>query len=244
MKEKIYTIPINDAVDAGAFCPFCLMYKRLEESAVSYAVGPAMMEPDFRQLTNEKGFCKKHMQQLHAESKALALALVLDTHLERVSGTLETDLKREKKGIIKKGSASKAEFVKLLEKVNSSCVICDNIEDTFARYFDTFLFMLKKDRDFWGKVLETEGFCMEHFSRLISLAAKEYSDSDFEKKILPVIDLQKRRIKEYNTHIKNFVKNFDYRNVNNKTDVPNEILLKTGQLLNGEFQPQEKKLNI
>lgn len=244
MKEKIYTIPINDAVDAGGFCPFCLMHKRLEESAVSYAVGPAMMEPDFRQLTNEKGFCNKHMRDLHAESKALALALVMDTHLEAVANILETDLKSRKKVHFKKGSTSKEEFIKALEKVSSSCVICDNIEDTFARYFDTFLFMLKKDDGFRGRVLGSDGFCMEHFSRLSSLAAREYSDGEFEKYFLPIIDLQRNRIKEYNTHIKNFVNNFDYRNANNKTEVPEDLLLKTGHLLNGDFQPKEKKLNI
>ena len=59
MKETIYTIPINDALEKECFCPLCEMYKDLEESEVRYAVGPAMMEPDFRELTNKKGFCKK-----------------------------------------------------------------------------------------------------------------------------------------------------------------------------------------
>ena len=243
MKEKIYTIPINDAVDAGSFCPFCHLYDRLEKSAVSYAVGPAMMEPDFRQLTNAKGFCKKHMRDLHAQSKALPLALVMDTHLETLAELLGSDLSSGKKSLFKKGEAVKSEFAEKLGKISSSCVVCEKIDDTFGRYFDTFVYMLKKESGFFEKVLSTDGFCMEHFALLAEVAASELSDGDFEKYFLPLVSLQKKRVEAYNEHIKNFVNNFDYRNANNKTPVPENLLLKTGHLLNGEFEPKEKTLD-
>lgn len=242
MKEKIYTIPINDALDAGSFCPFCHMYERLEKNAVSYAVGPAMMEPDFRQLTNAKGFCQKHMRDLHAESKALPLALVIDTHLAELDGILDTDF-GGKKPLFKKGESAKDIFAAKLSKVTSSCVVCDSINDTFDRYFDTFVYMLKKEKGFLEKVLASGGFCMDHFARLAEVAAKEMSDGEFEKYFLPVINLQKARVREYNVHIKNFVNNFDYRNADNKAVVPENLLLKAGNLLNGEFKPKEKKLD-
>ena len=93
------------------------------------------------------------------------------------------------------------------------------------------------------KVLATDGFCMEHFARLAEIAAKEMSDSEFEKYFLPVVNLQKKRVQEFNVHIKNFVNNFDYRNADNKAVVPENLLLKTGNLLNGEFEPKEKTLD-
>ncbi len=40
MKETIYTIPINEALEKQCFCPLCEMYKDLERSKVKYAVGP------------------------------------------------------------------------------------------------------------------------------------------------------------------------------------------------------------
>ncbi|MBR5586623.1 MAG: hypothetical protein IKW02_01540 [Clostridia bacterium] len=243
MKEKIYTIPINDALDAGGFCPFCQMFDRLEKNAVSYAVGPAMMEPDFRQLTNAKGFCKKHMRDLHAQSKALPLALVMDTHLAELDSLLSTDFSGGKKSLFKKGESVKDGFAKKLSDVATSCVVCDSINDTFSRYFDTFVYMLKKEKGFLEKVLASDGFCIEHFARLAEIAANEMADAEFEKYFLPVINLQKKRVQEFNAHIKNFVNNFDYRNANNKAEVPENLLLKTGNLLNGEFEPKEKKLD-
>ena len=48
MKETIYTIPINEAYDENCECPLCFLYSRLEKEAVEYALGAAMMEPDYR----------------------------------------------------------------------------------------------------------------------------------------------------------------------------------------------------
>ena len=36
MKEKIYTIPVNDAFDKDCECPLCAMYQELENNAVEY----------------------------------------------------------------------------------------------------------------------------------------------------------------------------------------------------------------
>ena len=33
MKEKIYTIPVNDAFSSDCECPICSMYKALEDDA-------------------------------------------------------------------------------------------------------------------------------------------------------------------------------------------------------------------
>ena len=51
--EKIYTIPVNEAFDYCGEedtkgCPFCEMYKRLEENELEIILGASMMEPDIR----------------------------------------------------------------------------------------------------------------------------------------------------------------------------------------------------
>ena len=241
MKETIYTIPINEALEKQCFCPLCEMYKDIERSEIKYAVGPAMMEPDFRELTNKKGFCKKHIADLNAESKALALALVFDTHLAEIENIMDADL-LEKKGLFKKDDATQ-KFVSELESIKDSCIICERIENTFKRYIDNFVYLLKKDSDFIEKVLKTNGFCMEHFTMLAKKAKEEFSDSDFKKYFLSLAEHQKKRVSETHRYIKNFVDKFDYRNKDKPMDAPKDMLMQTSRLLNGEFEQKEKKLD-
>ena len=64
MKEKIYTIPVNEAFSEDCECPLCHLEKKLESDAVDYTLGAAMMEPDYRILSNELGFCRRHCSML------------------------------------------------------------------------------------------------------------------------------------------------------------------------------------
>ena len=52
MKEKIFTIPVNDAFDSGCECPVCYMKRELENAAVEYTMGPSYMEDDIRAKTD------------------------------------------------------------------------------------------------------------------------------------------------------------------------------------------------
>ena len=82
MKEKIYTIPITEVFESPCFCPFCALEKRLNDEEVTYALGPAMMEPDHRVESNEKGYCRRHFEELFKRPNKLSLALVMDTYMQ------------------------------------------------------------------------------------------------------------------------------------------------------------------
>ena len=82
MKEKIYTIPVNDAFSSDCECPICSMYKALEDDAVSYTMGPSYMEDDIRAVTDKKGFCQKHLKKVYDCENRLGFALVMKTHLD------------------------------------------------------------------------------------------------------------------------------------------------------------------
>ena len=41
MKEKLYTIPVNEAFDSDTECPLCSMRKTLEVNAVDFTMGPS-----------------------------------------------------------------------------------------------------------------------------------------------------------------------------------------------------------
>ena len=40
MREQIDTIPVNEAFDTGDECPFCILARKAEQSAIRYVIGP------------------------------------------------------------------------------------------------------------------------------------------------------------------------------------------------------------
>ena len=237
MKEKIYTIPINDAVDKGCFCPLCYLENKLDEEAVDYTLGPAMMEPDFRIITNEKGFCRRHTRDLCGKRDALSLALVFDTHLDALATVMEE--KPEKKSLLRKKKGEGEDFVAKLKQIAESCAICSKVEKAFEQYLHTFAFMLKKEEGFLEKVLSKEGFCMEHFSRLAEVCREEFSQAEFERLFYPLLELQKKRLEKQQGYIEKFEAAFDYRNAGKKLDAPKDTLHLAGMFLNGVFDTKK-----
>lgn len=232
MREKIYTIPINEALDEECNCPFCFLQKKLENEAIEYTLGPAMMEPDFRIITNEKGFCKSHIKKLIEKRNALSLALIIDTHLGELGSLFE--LKSNEKSFFKKKNANEP-LISALKNIANECTVCSRVNHTLERYFSTFIFMLKKEKGFLEKILEKNGFCFEHFAKLTEFAYAELSDKEIKKYFNPIIELQKNKIAEYHEYIRKFADSFDYRNAGKKLDIPQNILTKTAELLNGDF---------
>lgn len=219
MKEKIYTIPINEAFEEDCECALCFLEKKLEKEAVEYTLGAAMMEPDFRILSNEKGFCNKHYGMLFSKQNKLSLSLILDTHLEE----LIINLKQFKKDI-SKANDSKFSFLNKkdnspckilsdeLSKKECTCVICDKINNTTKRYIDTLFHIWKSDNSFREKVLSHKGFCMRHFNILIKESATYLSKSDSNEFIRLIYNKQIEELSRIQEDIHKFTLKFDYRN--------------------------------
>lgn len=93
MKEKLYTIPINDAFAMDSECPICAMKTLLENNAVEFTMGPSYMEDDIRMETDRLGFCKTHMKMVFDQNNKLGLALVLKTHIDRTNKEIEKRMK-------------------------------------------------------------------------------------------------------------------------------------------------------
>ena len=85
MMESICTIPLTEVLEERDGCPLCRIRDTLERRVVEYITGPAMMEPDHRILSNTKGYCRRHMDQLAGAKRALPFALVLDTRMDEVA---------------------------------------------------------------------------------------------------------------------------------------------------------------
>ncbi|NLZ72446.1 MAG: ABC transporter substrate-binding protein [Bacteroidales bacterium] len=248
MKERIYTIPINEAFDQDVECPLCICEDKLENDALEYAVGAAMMEPDFRIETNKNGFCKNHFIRLYTlKQEKLPLALVIDTHLNEQIKEIETifnrhrsDLKKlSSKGALEalpdrlrgKNNAAAKAAKKLLEKLKTlkdSCSVCKKMGNNMERLIENTLYLYDKEPEFKRKFLQTKGFCLKHIEDLIEKSAKELSPERQAQLLTDLFDLEIVELKRINEEVHHFTLMFDYRNAqsdwkNSKDAVPRSI---------------------
>ena len=129
--EKIYTIPINEAFDAcmedkTKGCPFCELYRVLQENELDLILGASMMEPDVRIKTNEMGFCDKHFSMMLKRKNRLGLALMLESHLAHVS--------KESKGF---NAMKKIEKINFLH-IQPTCTLLEMLKQTREGYYTIF----------------------------------------------------------------------------------------------------------
>ena len=87
--EQIYTIPVNEAFELvgdkpECGCPFCHLYRKLQEDEIEIILGASMMEPDIRIKTNEEGFCGRHYARMLVRKRMLGMGLIMQSHLAEV----------------------------------------------------------------------------------------------------------------------------------------------------------------
>ena len=73
MKEKLYTIPLNDAMNENDECPFCFLERKLLQKTIDFVLGSSSsyMESDIREKTDEAGFCRLHTKMMFDYGNAL-----------------------------------------------------------------------------------------------------------------------------------------------------------------------------
>lgn len=241
MKETIYTIPINEVYDGDFECPLCALRSRLEEEAVEYALGAAMMEPDFRIESNEKGYCQRHFSMLFQNNNKLSLALVLDTHLEELRAGLEKFEKSaerldEKGGLFKKSvQGFSRELCAFLDKKDASCAICDKIDKTMERYVSILLEMWATESDFKEKFAVSKGACLPHFNQLVKAAAKNMKATDANKFISLLAKKQAGELLRIQEDIHKFTLKFDYRNADMEWGTAKDAPIRTIEKIAGRI---------
>lgn len=172
MKEDICTIPINDVFLPHDGCPLCRMKEMLEKRSTEYITGAAMMEPDVRIKTNEKGFCHNHFEMMLKCGTRLSNALILESHLDKIKNEL---LPKDVKG---KPDKKKLASLRAIQK---SCFVCEQVEWGMAHMYQTIFSNYANDSDFRALYNDQQFICMEHYCDLISAAANKGIPS----KILP-----------------------------------------------------------
>jgi len=227
MKEKIYTIPITDGFAQKTECPFCAIFRKTEDDAVNFMLGPAYMEKDVRMRTNEAGFCREHYKRLYDGQNRLGLALMLHTHLHSVNEVIARAAPPEKQGLFAKQAKSpEPGLAGSLRRICDSCYICDKISGNFERYIENFFYMWKHMPEFAETVRNCRGFCLNHFSALMETGERLLSAGDFRLFAEAVLPIQRDAFAQLESDIDRFIQKFDYRNRDMPWDGAQEAVLR------------------
>ncbi len=235
MVESIYTIPLTEALDEESACPFCYLENKLEKEQIEYALGAAMMEPDFRILSNEKGYCKHHAGMMVRAKKALPLALVLETRCDEVLKKVKEagDFSKKSKFFKKEKSPYEA-LHQTVNKLSCSCLVCERIEKTMKKFTNTFWYLYGKEPEFRDKFLHSRGVCLPHFAKLLD-ALEELSESKKNEYAKELFDLQIKILEHEKEEVRGFAKQFDYRSDKSEWKVEKDAHLNCAARLSGIF---------
>lgn len=220
MKEQLYTIPLNDAVNANDECPFCFIERAIERDLLDFVLGSgsSYMEADIREMTDKAGFCRTHFQKMFDYGNTLGNAWILKTHYQKIIGEMQKQFAAFKPA----KSSLKDKFQKKAENGNAigiwvrekeeSCYICNHFKDTYNRYMDTFFYLWKQDNAFREKVKTGKGFCLSHFGDLCEASDTRLNDREKEAFYACVFPLMEENMKRLSEDVSWLVEKFDYRN--------------------------------
>lgn len=241
MREKIYTIPVNEAYDKDCECPLCELEKQQEKQAVEYALGAAMMEPDYRTESNEKGYCRRHFAQMFERPNKLPLALVLDTHLielrEKLAGLSRTAdaLEKDKGGLFKKSGADKAIAAvdEILGRTEQSCMVCEKVNKSMEKFIDVLIYLWATEPDFRAKFDSSKGVCLKHFKQLADYSKKSVKDEQASKFLGALIKKELSELDRIQEDVHKFTLKFDYRNRDMEWGTAKDAPIRTIEKISG-----------
>ncbi len=237
MKEKIYTIPVNDAYAVSGHCPLCSLESTMNGSLLDYYLGPALMEPDVRKVTNERGFCRRHLAELYnREQNRLGLGLMLHTHTADLVADINPALsKSAPAGSAKLFSSRQKDYrqnllamAERIEQRARSCIICERLDYTMDRFLDVIFYQYFTETAFKQRFDEGHGYCLPHVAMLLRGAAKYLNQNQAAEFIGSLSAIQNHSLETLRDDIEWFTLKFDYRNAdkdwkNSKDALPRAI---------------------
>lgn len=200
MREDICSIPINDIFGPKDGCPFCRMRDMLEDRMSTYITGAAMMEPDVRVETNQKGFCKTHFDMILERGSRLSVALILESLLDNIKDDIMPRSKPPIKKILPKAEARE-----------KSCFVCENVDKNMEHLSSTVIKMWSSDEEFRRLYAAQDHICASHYTFILKAAMKMPKKylSDFRD---ITQSLAEKYIDVLRGDVTHFCRMFDYRN--------------------------------
>ena len=205
MKETICTIPINDIFAETEGCPICRMKKLVEKQYVEYITGAAMMAPNIRVITNEKGFCHHHYEMMLSSGPKLSNALLMQTRLEFI-----------KNNMLPKSDSNKPNKAQLdkIKEARNSCYVCDRIDYDINHLLQTVYVQFANDENFRESLKKQEYLCLNHYELLHRGANARGGIKPKDMKAFCEITnaLCKNYLDTLYSDVTHFTTMFDYRN--------------------------------
>lgn len=220
MKEQLYTIPLNDAVNAGDECPFCYIERNVEQDLLDFTLGSgsSYMESDIREQTDKAGFCRYHFRKMYDYGNTLGNGWILKTHYMRMIEEMKkqfhayTPAKMSFRDKFKKHAEGTNPVADWIKEKDNSCYICNRFAETYARYLDTFFVLYKKDAAFREKLQNSKGFCLHHFGDLCEKAETALSEKERQEFYPAMFTLMETNMNRLFEDVSWLVDKFDYRN--------------------------------
>ncbi len=175
MRYDITNIPVAEVFEEGDGCPICRLRNMLEKRAVEYITGAAMMEPDIRIQTNQKGFCLTHYRQVLGQRNRLSVALTMESRLEELEKQVFSG------SFIGKAAKKQA---KDAAAALSSCYVCEQMEAAMAKMLATVCRTWEGQREFRELFEKQDSLCLPHFAALVETstgAMSKKAQPDFAK---------------------------------------------------------------
>ncbi|MEY8354175.1 DUF6062 family protein [Lachnospiraceae bacterium 54-53] len=223
MKEKLYEIPLNDAMDADDECPFCFLERKAEQELMDFVLGScaSYMESDTRDSTDKAGFCRMHQKKMFDYGNALGNGWILKTYYKKLIREMKeefqnfapgkTSLMDRFSGRAGKGGESNPISAWVAEK-EKTCYICDRFSESYERYVATFFHLYKKSPAFRDKLEKSKGFCLHHFADVCG-GADRYLSGGERKEFYPLIfRIMEKNMERMSGDIDWLIEKFDYLN--------------------------------
>lgn len=215
MPDHIHTIPVLDALRDPGDCAFCAMEQKLTNDAINFVMGPSYMEDDVRAETDISGFCKPHLDAMYQHQNRLGLALMLHTHVEKMI----KDTNKIIEGRVPLplfGKTPEAVLPRLEQKfakTNTSCYVCNKVQNTFVHYMDTFLYIWGKGGEDARRIEGQKGYCFQHMQQIFA-AVDKLGRGKKEKFTTVLTEQLKNSLALLEEDLSWFVQKFDHRNAN------------------------------
>ena len=220
MKEKLYTIPLNDAMNADDECPFCYIERNVEQDIMDYVLGSSAsyMETDTPGATDKAGFCRMHYKKMFDYGNTMGNGWILKTHYKKLIAEMKDQFSHFTPGKTSfmdklKGKPSEENPVSAwIGEKEKSCYICDYFKKEYARYLDTFFYLYKNDSAFREKLTKSKGFCLHHFRDVLNGADAKLNDAE-KKEFFPLVfGLMEENMERVSADVDWLIEKFDYRN--------------------------------
>ncbi|MCX7796867.1 MAG: DUF6062 family protein [bacterium] len=167
-------------------CPVCLLLETYTDKYIDNLLYESVNDTNLRgRLIDSGGFCKEHSKKLLRfgyRGYALGISIIYKDLMDAYYKTLNTQ-----------GTLSS----------NRKCLICEVLEDVEGRILEELVKNIK-ERNFYQIYRDSEGLCMFHLSKVLTLSKDREISEIF-------LELTALKLKELSSQLSEFIRKQDYR---------------------------------